>query len=466
MVKKTKVAVIGGGVSGLTIAYLLKQKDIEVCVFERSHRAGGVIGTKIESGYLIEHGASSLLNTEPKTFELIKLLNLDNQVVKAKADASHRYIYINKTLHKVPFSPPEFLKTKLLSFSTKMKIWLESRFPPKIVDSPDTRTLFDFAKDHFGEELAENVVRPMMVGVFGGDAAKLSLNRSLPRMVEMEKQYKSLIVAMKSAKQKPASISFKNGLQTLVDALVKQLGEFIYFNSYVTKIERIKKGFMVHYQDEVESQTYTDEFQEVIICLPPLAMSGVLEGLLDEVTLEKLAEFPTAPIKTFTIAFAEPLKFKGFGTLVSPKDDLKILGFLHPKDIFEGRCPENKDLVTVMMGGVFQPQAVNWSVQNSLKTALEALEKILGPLPAVEKYWMWNHSPGIPQNEITALEFLKHFEDQVTATKGVSLNSTISGGVAVNDCIRKSFELADKFDPQNFKIVWVPDQSPEDEEVF
>jgi oxygen-dependent protoporphyrinogen oxidase len=147
MVKKTKVGILGGGLSGLTCAYLLKEKNIEVQVFERSHRTGGAIGSKIDSGFLIEYGANSFLNNEPKTMDLIKSLGLEAQLVKAKQEAADRYVYVDKMMHKIPLSPKDFLKSNLLNLKTKFNVWRELKFPPKVANN-DQRTLFDFAKDH------------------------------------------------------------------------------------------------------------------------------------------------------------------------------------------------------------------------------------------------------------------------------------------------------------------------------
>lgn len=469
--KKTRIAILGGGISGLTLGYLLKKKDIEVAVFERTHRAGGYIGTKLDAGFLVEFGANGFQNTEPKTLELIKKLNLDAEVIKSNEKANDRFVYgKDKELHKLPARPADLLKSSLFSLSSKFKLFKESTFPTSVPASSNGRSIYDFARDHFGEEIAESVVRPLMIGIFGGDAKNISVNKALPRMVAMEKEYGSMVKAIKALgekAEKPALLSFKNGMQTLIDALSKQLGENLKLNSYVLQIERQKNMFKVTFQDEVENETFTEEFQDVVFCLPPTALPELLNGLIDEVTLERLEKFPTAPLKSLSIAFQQPLNFKGFGALVSPSDEMKILGFLHPKDIFENRCPEGKDLVTVMLGGTFHPQATNWSLQNGLKIALEALEKIVGKLPAVEKYWVWNHVPGIPQYNTDWTEFMDHFDGQIKATQGLWLHSTISGGVAINDCIRRSFQLADQFIPENYVTKYERNtESLEAEEEF
>ena len=123
---------------------------------------------------------------------------------------------------------------------------------------------------------------------------------------------------------------------------------------------------------------------------------------------------------------------------------MNILGFLHPKDIFEGRCPEDKDLITVMMGGAFKPEVMKMSTQASFDIALKDLEKILGKLPAVEHFWIWNHAPGISQYNVDQVDFMNELELKMSNVPNVHLNSQMLGGVAINDCIKKSFELAAK----------------------
>lgn len=465
MAKKTKVGIIGGGISGLTIGYLLKQKGIEIQIFERSHRTGGSIGTKSESGYLVEHGASSFLDNEPKTLELIKNLNLESQVIKTQSEGSDYYIYFKQKLHKIPLNLKDLWETKLISTKTKIKMWLESRFPPHIKANPSSRTIFDFGKDHFGEEFAENLLVPITMGIFNGDAKKLSFSATIPRFQKLEQENKSILKEILGS-NKPHSLSFKNGLQTLIDALTKQLSENIVLNTQITKIDLIKNKFIVHHQEEGETDESSDEFQEIIVCVPTTNFSEILHGIVDKNILEKIEKLPTAPVKTISIAFAQPLNFKGFGVLAAPGEDLKILGFFHPKDHFDNRCPLNKGLITVMVGGASQPSAINWSLQNSLKIAIEALTKMLGPLPPIEKYWMWNHAPGQPQYEVGALDTLNQLESKIKSINGLTLNNFMNGGASINDCIRRSFLISEKFNPDNFKIEWVSDQSPEDDEVF
>lgn len=131
--------------------------------------------------------------------------------------------------------------------------------------------------------------------------------------------------------------------------------------------------------------------------------------------------------------------------MISPAENKNILGFLHQSDIFGNRAPADKSLVTVMMGGDFKPEIMSTSTQNSLELAVKDLTDILGPLPNIEQTWIWNHTPGISQYTHESQELFQIFSSKLHEhSKNIHLNMQSQGGVSINDCIRKSFEISQK----------------------
>lgn len=441
-----KIAILGAGISGLTTAFLLKKKGYEVSVFEKSHRTGGYIGTQYKDKYVVEIGANGFLNNEPKTLDLINQLGLHNELIASKEDSKIRYLMFNGKMRAAPVKPQEILKSDLLSFSSKMKVFKEMWFPPKPSEDIAKKSIYEFIQNHFGDEIAENIVRTAMIGIFAGDAKLLSVDKTFNKLVQIEKEHKSLLKGLKTSIAKSGKsnlMSFKRGMQTLIDKLSTELKSEIQLSFEVIRIYQEEGKLSVETQGEEESQTF-NKFDHVVITLPAHEIPNIALDFIDPSLLSQFKKYPVAPVRTLTFAFKEKINYKGFGTLISPNEKLNILGFLHPKDIFEGRCPPDKDLITVMMGGAFKPEVMKMSTQASFDLALKDLEKVLGKLPAVENFWIWNHVPGISQYNVDQVNFMNELEQKFSALSNVHLNSQMLGGVSINDCIKKSFELVNR----------------------
>lgn len=437
------IAIIGAGISGLTTAFLLKKKGYNVTIFDKSHRTGGYIGTQHKDNYVVEIGANGFLNNEPKTLDLINQLDLHSELITAKEESRVRYLMFDGKLRAAPTKPQEFLKSDIISFGTKIKIFKEKWFPPKPLDNLSKKSVYEFVENHFGSEVAENIVRSALIGIFAGDAKLLSVEKTFKKLITMEKEHKSLLKGLKTSLQESGRsnlMSFKKGMQTLIDKLTNELKSDLHLSHEVKNIKRDENKFVIQALVDDESTNF-DKFDEVVITLPATDIATLLKDYLEPILLEKFKTYPVAPVKTLTFSFKESLNFKGFGALISPNEDLNILGFLHPKDIFEGRCPDDKDLITVMMGGVFKPEVMKMSTKASVDLALKDLGKILGPLPPIELFWIWNHTPGISQYNVDQVDFMDELEDKVSKIQGIHLNSQMLGGIAINDCIRKAFEL-------------------------
>lgn len=440
------IAIIGAGISGLTTAFLLKKKGHQITIFEKSHRTGGYVGTQYKDKYLAEVGANGFLNNEPKTLDLINQLGLHNELVSSKEQSKIRYLYFGGKLRVVPTKPQDILKSDLLSFSGKMKVLKEMWFPPTPFSDVSKKSVYEFVENHFGSEIAENIVRSALVGIYAGDAKLLSASKTVPKLVATELKHKSLLKGLKASMQatgKPNLMGFKKGMQVLIDKLTHELRSYTHLSHEVIRVYREDNKFVVLTKKDDNEEKF-NKFDDVVITVPANEVPNVAMDFLDPSLMTQFKKYPIAPVRTLTFAFKEKISFNGFGVLISPNEKMNILGFLHPKDIFEGRCPEDKDLITVMMGGSFKPEVMKMSTQASFDLALKDLEKILGRLPAVEHFWIWNHTPGISQYHIDQVDFMNELEQKISLVPNVHLNSQMLGGVAINDCIRKSFEVASK----------------------
>ena len=80
---KKRVAIVGGGISGLTLAHELeKTSDAEIVLFESSDRLGGKIETDSGNGMVVERGPDCFFTGKPGAKELIEELGIEDELIE------------------------------------------------------------------------------------------------------------------------------------------------------------------------------------------------------------------------------------------------------------------------------------------------------------------------------------------------------------------------------------------------
>ena len=241
--KPRRIAIIGGGISGLATGFLLQQnlgEQDELIILEKNDRLGGTIGITRRDGYLADWGPNGFLDKEPLTLDLVDRLGLSDQLVRAGEQSEKRFIYRKRKLWEISPHPLKFMTSGLLSLRGRLRIPLEY-FIPASKDNHD-ESIYAFACRRIGKEATDCLITPMVTGIFGGDAKTLSLAACFPAMAEMERIYGGLIRAMIKKKKNNRTVkkqvtagpsgrltSFKGGFYTLIEELEKQgmiVGDF------------------------------------------------------------------------------------------------------------------------------------------------------------------------------------------------------------------------------------------------
>ena len=237
------VAVIGGGVSGLAVAYELISRSgrlpgsLRLLCLEARQRCGGNIRSERESGFLCEWGPNGFLDNAPATLDLVRRLGLEERLVRAEQAAARRFVYRKGRLRQVPTGPLSFLASDILPLPGKLRLFGEPFVRRK--RDWDDESVFDFAARRIGAPAASILVDAMVSGIHAGNARTLSLPAAFPRMREMEREHGSLVRAMIAKARKarrtsegggPAGpggqlCSFRDGMQELIDALVREVGD-------------------------------------------------------------------------------------------------------------------------------------------------------------------------------------------------------------------------------------------------
>ncbi|HDO25710.1 MAG TPA: protoporphyrinogen oxidase, partial [Nitrospirae bacterium] len=381
-----KVVVVGGGISGLTVAYaLLGRGDLEISVLESDSRPGGKIWSDRTEGFLCEKGTNGFLDNKPGTLELCKSLSLEP--VRSNENARKRFIYSNKRLNEMSGSPMAFLRSGLLSWRGKLRMLYEL-FAPQ---GPEDETVADFVIRRLGKEGLDKLIDPMCSGVYAGDPYRMSIKSCFPRIKELEQQYGSLIKALikiqrtrkktGGPKAGPAMggnlTSFYNGADAITNALAERLGERLKLGVSVQGIARLggEKGnsYQLHTSEGIVDADI------VVLALPAYATSGILKDF-DARLSKALLEIPYPPVSIVCFGYKKEKvqhSLKGFGFLVPRREGLKVLGTLWDSSIFPNRAPEGHVLLRSMVGGAQSPDSAMLDDNKLVSTVFDELRPIV-----------------------------------------------------------------------------------------
>ena len=441
-----RVAIVGGGVSGLTTAYLLKQKrpELELKVFEKDDAAGGKVRSSHQDGYTVDWGPNGFLTSVPETVELAKSLGLESELQPASDVAKYRFLYKNGGLRPLPLSPPAFLKSELLSPLGKARAALEP-FLGKAVTQEET--VYGFLARHFGKEAANAFAGPFVLGITAGDAKALSLDALFPRLRALEAEHGSLVRGLINAQREAKRAgrgggrltSFRGGIGRLVGALRENLGEAVRTSLGVRGLRPQETGYVLELSSGETS--YADA---VVLATPAFESAALLSPFLPEAAAA-LREIPYTDVRVFGLGYDRvdvPNLLDGFGFLVPRGESVRALGVLYSSSIFPGRAPEGKVLLRVIAGGSVDPEFAGLSDDEALEAVRRDLELTLGITAPPE---MPLHVPwpkGIPQYLLGHGARVETAMKATAACPSLFLTGNAYYGVGVNDTVRDAHRVA------------------------
>lgn len=452
-----KIAIIGGGISGLTAAYLVLSRNPEsdITVFEADNRAGGKIWTEQADGFLCEKGPNGFLDNKPRTLELCQGLGIDP--VRSNENSKKRFIFSEGRLKALPESPVSFLKSDLLSWGGKFRLLLELTAPK----GPEDETVADFIIRRLGKEALEKLIDPMTSGIYAGDPYKMSIKNCFPRIKELEQEYGSLIKALirirkqkklerkTSGKGEEAKVSaapggnltsFYNGAQTITDALAQKLEGHLKTGVSVHGITKNNASYKLFTSDG----TYDADL--VIIATPAYATAEMLKDFDRELS-KSLSGIPYPHVSVVCFGYKKEQvahHLNGFGFLVPHVERRKILGSLWDSSIFPNRAAEGHVLLRTMLGGAKSPEMADYDDNKLISTAFDELKTILGLKADPEMVRLYRWDKAIPQYVMGHTEILKALDKQLLNYPGLYLTGNAYRGIGINDCIANSYRLADE----------------------
>jgi oxygen-dependent protoporphyrinogen oxidase len=434
----TRVVVIGGGISGLSAAYDLTRAGADCTILEKQARVGGVIETRIADGCTLECGPDSFLSAKPAALTLIKELGLEGDVIGSNDHQRTTYILKHGELVAlpegvmmiVPTQVMPMVKSPLLSWGTKIRMSLEYFRKPG--ESHD-RSVAEFVTDHFGREALDYLAEPLLSGVYGGDPAQLSVGSVLPRFLQMEAKYGSLVrgvLAGRSggAPSGPLFRTLKGGLGTLVDTLAARVKMC---RADVKTVERSGSGFRVCAGGE-----WIDTEQVIVAC-PAWSASGLVSAL-DPRLAELLATIDYSSSLTLSLIYRVSDfdgKRAGFGFLVPQKERHRLAACTFVGTKFSFRVPDDRIVLRCFFGGIADAAILTESDESVTSIAREELRRILGltAAPISQAIARWPRS--MAQYTLGHRQRVEEIRARVAAIPGLHLAGNAYDGIGIPDCI-------------------------------
>jgi len=437
-----KIAIVGGGISGLATAFYIKQMapEISITLFEKDEQLGGKMKTKELEGFLFEEGSNGFLSNKPDTLELVKSSGCDDILIRSDDNARVRFIY-KDALHRLPESPMAFLKSPLLTCKGKIRVATEYFRSAKTDDSDETLQSFGYRR--VGREMTDTFLDAMVAGIFASSPDKISVKSAFPAVAKLEKEYGGLFKGMLAKRKKEAGpggvlMSFRGGVSSFINRLASCIDIDIKTSLHVKKIEKKDDSYLLEVDGKIES------FDKLILSTPAYESAKMLKQVDSELS-KMLDSIEYSPISIVGLGYNElSHDLKGFGLLTTSSAKKEILGVLWDSSIFTDRAPLGKKSLRVMIGGQRNPDLALKSDEELLKIALCGVKETMGLDVTPDVSYVKRYKRGIPNYRVGHLDSMEKLFDRLKEHKGLYLSSNAYFGVGLNDCVGNSKKMAEQ----------------------
>lgn len=354
------IAVVGGGISGLALGYYLDRGGVPVTVLEAGTRPGGVIGTVCRDGRVLDLGPQRTRLTPPLQ-SLALELGLDDDLVTAPALPLH--IFVDGRLRQAPVTFGAALTTDLLSWPDRLRILLE----PFTGGIRPGETAADFFTRKFGRRTYHRVIAPLFGGLFGSDPADMWARHALASILTTLRIEGSLLRATLRgyrARRTAPTCSFRNGLQTLTDALAAALGDRLRTGVAVEAIHDAGDGL------RLTAQAGELPVERVVLACPSDAAARMLRGLAPEAA-DRLERLNFNRLAAVHMVSDVDLRAMGYQVALGTGHATHGVTCLH--GLF-GRT----GLYAAFLGGVRDPGAADWPDDRLKQVAVEEFREMTG----------------------------------------------------------------------------------------
>jgi oxygen-dependent protoporphyrinogen oxidase len=503
-----RVVIIGGGITGLAAAHRLIEhyhksgKQVDLTLFEAGSRLGGIVQTHEREGFLLESGPDSFISEKPEALELSRRLGLESHLIETNEIHRRSFVVRQGRLLPVPegfhlLAPSRFwpfIKSDIFSWAGKARMALDLLLPRGNPDPNGMRdrdndaiedataaaiadeSLAQFVRRRLGREALERMAQPMVGGIYTADPEQLSLRATMPRFLEMEREHRSLIRALRKQSRSSTTakrsgsgqetsgaryslfLSFDHGMQLLTDKLEERILDF---GSQISAGDGFGQS-PIRVNTAVESLTLEREegdetpkwkvrtnrdgiFVADALCLAlPAYVSARLVSSVDAQLASELDGISYASSATINLAYKRediPHPLDGFGFVVPFIEGRSVIACTFSSVKFPGRAPQGHALLRAFVGGALQPEMFELNEDELTSRVCSDLRDLLGikQAPLFAEVSKWKRS--MPQYHLGHLERVKRIRERVASLPGLALAGNAYTGLGIPDCIR-SGELA------------------------
>lgn len=464
-----RIAVVGAGLTGLAAAHRLlelsqqKSRPVTVQVFEAADRVGGLIGTRSIAGYTAELGADSFITNKPWALNLCRRLGLESRLIPT--DATYRKSLVLHEGQPVPvpegfqlLTPNQLwpiLSSPIFTWRGKLQMALEVLSRKRKVQ-PD-ESLASFVRRHFGSEALERLIQPLVGGIYTSDPEKLSLAATLPRFLDMERDYGSLIRAMwaTSGKQKETEAA-QGARYGLFMTLAGGMGEL-----FETLRNRVEQGATLELGTRVEQLARDPDtgelalrtswgsaplvYDRVLLCLPAYAIAELVPWA--PALAQPLAEIPYA--SSMIVVSGYPLRqikhpLDAFGLVIPTIAKRKILAVSFTSRKFPDRAPAGCVQIRTFVGGAMQPELCALPDADISRIVRHELQELLGVSGGPDFEVIARYPRSMPQYHVGHLDRVARIRAATADIPGLELAGNAYEGVGIPDSVRSAEAAAER----------------------
>lgn len=460
-----RLIVIGGGIAGLSAAYYaakqlaLSGDEGQIILLEADSRWGGKISTERVDGFVIEGGPDTFLASKPWGVALCKELGLGERLHGTNPNQKNTYVLHCNRLQPlpdglammIPTNVQSILKSNLVSWPGKMRMGLDFLLPPQT--AWDDESLGSFVSRRLGREAYENLIEPLMSGIYAGDGDQLSLASTFPYLRDLETKHGSLargalkVRAQHAAPQQGSRSAFltpATGLAEIVEKLVENLAQNnvnLRLNAPVSLISHNSSSYFVKLENGETLKA------DSLILATPAPVSGKLLGTLDPALAAVLQSIPYASTATVSLAYKlsdVPRPLDGYGYVIPRREGRRALACTWTSTKFPHRAPEGYALIRVFVGRAGQDKDMPRDEESLVNLAREELQLTLGITtpPILSRVFVWENA--MPQYNLGHPALLKRIDSALEAHPGLALAGNGYRGIGIPDCIRSGQAAAEK----------------------
>ena len=449
------LVIIGAGISGLCAAHEAARHRSEVAggldilVLEASPAVGGKARTVKRDGWLVETGPAAYLDNEPEFDELLARTGIAGEKVEANEAAARRYL-LHGRLREVKANPLAFARSGIVGPMGLLRMMAEPFIRRAGLERAAAESVWDFARRRLGVEAADKLIAPMVLGVFAGDARRLSVSACFPRLVALERDHGSLIRGMIAARKKRARdqrfssgpsgklVSFRRGLQSVAVALAESDGFTVRCDAKVETVEAVTAADEgadrgpPRYRVLVGGDAAPIEASAVIAAGEAFANADAVADIAPEVAAA-LRQIATPPVVVVALGYRPQAASSfptGFGVLIPRAQGYRILGSIWDSQLFAGRSPDGHVLVRAMLGGGVDPDVAALDDDALVELVRDELARIFGltSVPVFSEVKNWRRA--IPQYDLEHPSRVARIEAALEHTPGLFLAGNGLHGVA------------------------------------